>query len=284
MKLDLVFVFLVSIVLMFLGKETKIAYPFASHIMSGTAEALIISIIVIFLVEKRAKKHLFEEITKATDELKVDAFVGGFGHGLPNEYITALKNLIIDAKITRENFILKFKLTDSLLENDTVIILEGSVSYTLVNHSDNFITHNIRSKIENSIIPGYKKFQRFKSMSIDGIPTDTSELVIDESESHQKIYCKTIEIPKKGKRNVEWQYALRKLTAGNEPFMTSLPAKNLTIIFEHPANYEVGISAFHLIQPIKIESTNSEQSVWKLNSPILPHQGVCIFWSKIEAA
>jgi hypothetical protein len=109
-------------------------------------------------------------------------------------------------------------------------------------------------------------------------------LKIDDSEASQTKYLKEILVPAGGGVAIEWSYELGKLVSGNEPFITSLPADGMVITVAHPATYVVGVTAFHASQITLTPDTAPGTKSWSLNAPLLPQQGVCVYWSKNDGA
>jgi hypothetical protein len=140
-KYNLLYVLCIAIICFLAAKLLSTDWQALSHVLASVGEALIISIVVILLVEARSKEHFMQHILSTTDVLKTNAFLGGFGYGLPQKYIVALKDLISQAKLTREHFQLSLSIKESNSDVSPISLI-GTVSYTLLNHTSNALPHS----------------------------------------------------------------------------------------------------------------------------------------------
>lgn len=280
-RYSLLYVALIAVICFLSAKLVPEYLAFLQHILFGVGEALVISLIVILLVEARAKEHFISQILKATNELKTDAFLGGFGFGLPEKYVSALKELIVTAKVTREKFHLSFTPNETIGPNGIEVTLHGKVRYLLVNNTSVDVKQSVSAKVDKSILQGLHVPEPLIRMHIEGVDIPAKELEKDESDPSQTKFSHEVNLPGKAQIIVEWEYAIKKLAVGNEPFITSLPSGGLVLTVEHPIQYVVGATAFH---PSGLAHDAAKSSptvaIWTINKPILPHQGICIFWTR----
>lgn len=281
--------------------------PFVGHLSQEVGYALMISVFVGVVVERRHRKRWDQEMTSRMEEISDNVFSGVFQAELPPNLVRETIAIGLRQKIVREGFDVTYTLKDASYTNEN----GDSVPYVKLEAETKFLFKNIGMEDEeinigvllpDPIAPELRKDVHVSCFEINGIPMDqiaglkkmgelNDELQQNLSQddrrdgSYVQFFAeKGHVIAPRGQVHINCHYIMAKEIEDTEFLRSLYPSDGITVTVVD-TNPNSRIIDAHSVHPGDFSSApeNGQPKAvykWKIERYLLPHQGVMFWWKK----
>ena len=259
----------------------------------------VVGAIVAATIENYMRGKQKIEDTKREKELESNIFMALFRTALPDDLIHEMYEMLFTRRFIRQKLeiAIKFRpLTADEQEKCNVpdaLVLTQTVTYDAKNISDSLASHHV-SPQEYALIPHPVLSHPFKTfIGTCGLKTETldseaqfKDLVTNPGNGIW-FYLKApkINVPKDSVVTIVSTIELVCRTTDIKTWLTYYPAERLTLTVELDKalqdHLEFAVDQSHRLALEPDNSKTSDGRViygWKLEKPILPHQGIILYW------
>jgi hypothetical protein len=279
-----------SVLFILISIVLKDTWPVVSPFLKEIGFAGIISLIVIFTVERYSRNRHAKAADDLVDRINKNLFHAIYNRYIPEEVFVEVEKCLMHNSIFRRGHEINYTIQN--LEADVedengkktvdcsrhVQCLAQS-RYTLKNVTGGQITHHVQLVLERPIDPKWNDFCEIKEIKISGRALSKEEIdQYSQKTEAQLIFDYEISIPPNGQIEVTSESTLLKLKTDSEIWSSRLPSDGIKLTVSMPSkDISVNASAIHSEKLVKILDNPVTKS-WELKHGMFPHQSVVFWW------
>lgn len=261
-------------------EDWKILSPFLQEV----GFAGIISLLVIFTVEKFSRKNHEKAASLLVDRMNLDLFHAVYKRYIPNAVFVEVEKCLMRSDVFRSDHEVYYTIENIVGEidgvdcNKHVKCLAQSI-YTLKNVTEGEVNHPVIMKLERPIDEKWDGFCKIISVVINGAELTSEEIAkYTQRDDVHVVFRYSVLIPPKGSVSINTTASLLKQKTDSEIWASRLPSDGFKLIVSMPSkDIKVSATALHsesLVPLLNNEVTKS----WVLKHGMFPHQSVIFWW------
>lgn len=261
--------------------------------------ALFIAVFIGLTIDRLQKKELEEIYKKNLDEFKESSFNSLYGWMIPETYLDAIKEQVLSQGVSRSNCLLEYVIRDvspddiaTIRAQDNEVNVDGRVImkqylyYTMTNHTASRKTIDIPFSIEKEDAPLFNRVNHIniiRNGKVEQYPEDKILSTQCQEEWNSIDNCFSIcgiEISAGESIDVEiLATALRSKKHTREVYTSLRLTDGITVkVYNETDRSDMQIFCSGLTFNNLKKYYLDDVVAWKLNRPLLPYQGVMMWW------
>lgn len=285
-KLVYLIVLLVSLLLILLGviyhEDWKVAAPFLKEV----GYAGLISIIVIFTIEKFSRESHKVAAEKIANDMITNLFHAVYKRYIPDAVFSEVEKCLMHSNVFRRRHEVNYTIKsikdgdgDGVGDCNKHVKCWAQSSYILENVSNQDIEHTVLLKLERPIEAKWDEQCKILSVTINDTEISEADVISCTSKDDvHVIFSRKVTIPAKGNLKVASSSTLLKQKTDSEIWASRLPSDGFRLTISMPSqDISVSASALHFEKLVPILNNDVTKS-WELNHGIFPFQSVIFWW------
>ncbi|MCI0561103.1 MAG: hypothetical protein MN733_21670 [Nitrososphaera sp.] len=255
----------------------------------------LIALVLIVFVEKSAREEQAFSVEKQRAAISENVFKGVFSLRTPSEIVEAVSNQVFKAKVIREHHKNDYHFTeiptDGQADADFLkrfLKVDITADYMLRNISDEEISIPIRLGFPVPPLPRFSSFVKVHKISIGGQELTAVQIAEGDRSAEDPpariryAWCR--KAAANATIHVVANYTLIKERSDNEVWQTLYPGRGMELTANiNVQGLEFGVHPLHEKNLIKLSGVGDTGTHrWVLDGPVLPHQGMIIWWRPKE--
>jgi hypothetical protein len=263
--------------------------------------AFVVGGVVAFTIERYMRRRKEVEDFVREQKIEKNIFLYLFRTALTSELVDEMYQMLFTRKFIRQNLEISIKLRrlngEELKDcNDpSLLVLTQTVTYNAKNMTDQVAKHHV-SPQEYTLVPHTKFLQPFTRFSVT-CGNDKQELVTKEDFKGRVTNPKggiwhyldapSVDVPEEQVVKVISEVQMVCRETDTKTWLTYYPAERLTLSVEVEPDLqdtlEFAVDQSHRLslKPHDSLTTDGRKRYgWELGRPILPHQGIIIYWRR----
>jgi len=259
----------------------------------------VVGAIVAATIESYMRRQQKIEDTKREREMESNIFMALFRTALPDDLVHEMYQMLFTRRFIRQNLEIAIKFRPLTADEQkkcsvpAALVLTQTVTYNAKNISDGWASHHV-SPQEYSLIPHPTLSHPFKSF----IVSCNSKIISLDKEAHfvglvtnpgngiwYYLEAPRINVPKDGVVTVVSMIELICRETDIKTWLTYFPAERLKLTVELDKRLqdrlEFAVDQSHRLSLEPDDGKTPDGRTiygWKLEKPILPHQGIILYW------
>lgn len=259
-------------------------------VLQGIALAVLVAWVVVTVVERDARRREANE-TSAREIIAKNVIEGVYGLQYPQNYVRAVVENHLQAKVVRDNFLAEYIIRDITdeeaakydLDVDRFVVVSARHRFTVRNLSGHAVQVPVAIPIANVADEGRRRFSRIRAVSIGRHLLSEHEVLEDlvESPADRSLMFQWFGRIEPGESiEVAFDLILLKEPSDSEVWFSAAPILN-------GADFRIQVvpgMAFGL-QPFTSASLRHDliepdaaARTWRIDGPVLAHEGVRLWW------
>lgn len=275
---------LVSLVLLLTSPLFAAEWPVFTHFLQEVGFAGIISLIVIFTIERFSRSRHERAAHALVEKMNNDLFHAIYKRYIPEEVFVEVEKCLMQSGVFRRGHDVNYTI-QNIDEDDVDVDCNMHVKclaqsrYILHNITKREVSHPVILMLERPVDPKWDNHCKIKSVKINGVKLSDKEIEDSTKKTEaQFVFCRDVIIPPSGTLEVVTSASLLKQKADSEIWASRLPSDGMKLTVSMPSkDIKVFAKALHSEKLVSILDNNVTKS-WELKHGMFPFQSIVFWW------
>lgn len=248
--------------------------------------AFIISLIVIFTIERFQRNHQNEFLEEITDQTNENVFRAIYKRFIPEAVFKEIEDSLLSAHVFRTKHEIQYSIKKfPNREHQHHVLCEAVSSYTLKNMTGSVVKQHIVMQLERPVKPELDEFCKVTAVRIGKKKLDEATIKNQTKTLYDRFnFSQEVEIPPNGSVEIQCESTLVKYKLDNESWVLKHPSDGVSLtleVIDPELKLDLYASARHS-KDLELRLDKDTRKKWELNHGTFPHQSVVMWWKEKE--